>query len=85
MKFPECCDTRVRDISEHFVYTGKRNAFIWVKSQLGNNEKAVRNLLTAQVPESRRKLKANKHSPRQMCKVNVHFTKELTGEKEKRR
>ena len=38
--------------------TGKRNAFIWVKSQLGNNEKAVRNLLTAQVPESRRKLKA---------------------------
>ena len=41
-----------------FVSTGKRNAFIWVKSQLGNNEKAVRNLLTAQVPESRRKLKA---------------------------
>ena len=58
-EIPWSAVTRVCETSQSiFVYTGKRNAFIWVKSQLGNNEKAVRNLLTAQVPESRRKLKA---------------------------
>ena len=58
-EIPWSAVTRVCETSQSiFVYTGKRNAFIWVKSQLGNNEKAVRNLLTAQVPESRRKMKA---------------------------
>ena len=50
--------TRVCETSQSIlVYTGKRNAFIWVKSQLGAQEKTVRSLLTAQVPEGRRKLK----------------------------
>lgn len=50
--------TRVCETSQSIlVYTGKRNAFIWVKSQLGMQEKTVRSLLTAQVPEGRQKLK----------------------------
>ena len=57
-EIPWSAVTRVCETSQSIlVYTGKRNAFIWVKSQLGDKEMTVRNLLTAQVPESKRKLK----------------------------
>lgn len=50
--------TRVCETSQSIlVYTGKRNAFIWVKAQLGAQEKTVRKLLTERVPEGKRKLK----------------------------
>lgn len=39
------------------VYTGKKNAFIWVKSQMGDQETKVRELLKVHVPEKKLSLK----------------------------
>lgn len=40
-----------------FVYTGKKNACIWPKEQLGAQEKEVRGILEKYVPAQKRKLK----------------------------
>lgn len=41
-----------------FVYTSSRNAYIWVKDQMGKKEPEVRGLIKQFVPERKRKLKA---------------------------
>lgn len=49
---------RVRETgSSILVYTGKKNAFIWVKSQMGDQETKVRELLRAHVPAKNLSLK----------------------------
>lgn len=50
--------TKVRENGRSiFVYTGKRNAFIWEKAQLGDQTAAVRSLIRAHAKNAR--LKAN--------------------------
>lgn len=50
--------TKVRETGRSiFVYTGKKNAYIWVKKQLGKQEAQVRALLEKHVPAQKRKLK----------------------------
>lgn len=49
---------RVRETGKNIlVYTAKKNAFIWVKSQIGGQETAVRRALQEYVPEKKRSLK----------------------------
>lgn len=49
---------KVRETGQSIlVYTSARNAFIWVKSQMGEEEGTVRRLLTAHVPEKTLRLK----------------------------
>lgn len=42
------------------VYTSSRNAYIWVKDQMGGKETAVRELLKQYVPAKKLKLKAHR-------------------------
>lgn len=39
------------------VYTNARNAFIWVKAQMGSGEQAVKEMIGQYVPDGRKKLK----------------------------
>ena len=49
---------KVRETAQNiYVYTNSRNAFIWVKSQMGTEEAAVKKMLTDHVPAATRKLK----------------------------
>lgn len=51
---------KVRETSRSIlVYTSSRNAYIWVKSQMGKKEPAVRESLKKYVPARKLKLKAN--------------------------
>lgn len=51
---------RVRETRRSYlIYTGSRNAFIWVKSQMGTEERTVRQILSACVNEKRLSLTAH--------------------------
>lgn len=49
---------RVRETGRSIlVYTGKKNAFIWVKAQMGDQETMARQILKAHIPEKNLSLK----------------------------
>lgn len=49
---------KVRETSQSIlIYTNQKNAFIWIKKQIGAEEQTVRELLKKYVPASKRKLK----------------------------
>lgn len=49
---------KVRETSQSIlIYTNQKNAFIWIKKQIGAEEQTVRELLKQYVPASKRKLK----------------------------
>lgn len=49
---------RVRETGNSIlIYTNKKNAFIWVKSQMGAKESEVRRILKKNVPDKKRSLK----------------------------
>ena len=53
---------KVRETSARlYVYTGSRNACIWVKSQMGQQEAAAKELLKKYVPAKQRKLKGQEN------------------------